>query len=95
MTITISAIRCALQVALLGNVTSNLRAINANVKENTIELYFYYETSPSKEEEELSEIVVTELYSDFIDISINIYRFVLPLLDCIPEIGLRIFHRKE
>lgn len=95
MNITISAIRCALQVALLGSITPNLRAINANLKENSVELYFYYETPPSEEEEELSEIVVTELYADFIDISINIHRIVLSLSDKIPEIGLRIFHRKE
>ncbi|MFA6915602.1 MAG: hypothetical protein WC222_04335 [Parachlamydiales bacterium] len=95
MNITISAIRCALQVALLGSITPNLRAINTNLKENTVELYFYYETPPSEEEEELSEIVVTEIYADFIDISINIHRIVLSLSDKIPEIGLRIFHRKE
>ena len=95
MTITISAIRCALQVALLGSITPNLRAINVNLKENTIELYFYYENPPSEEEEELSEIVVTELYSDFIDVSIEIHRLVLSLSHQIPELGIRIFHRKE
>lgn len=95
MTITISAIRCALQVALLGTVTPNLRAINADLKEKTLELYFYYEICPSEEEEELSEIVVTELYADFIDISIEIHRVVLPVSTKIPNIGIRIFHRKE
>lgn len=95
MTITISSIRCALQVALLGAITPNLRAINTSIKENNIELYFYYETSPSEEEEELSEIVVTELYADFIDISIAVHRVILSLSKKIPEIGLRIFHRKE
>lgn len=95
MIITISAIRCALQVALLGSVTSNLRAINADLKEKAVELYFYYETSPSEEEEELSEIIVTELYADFINVSIEIHRIVLSLSSKIPDIGIRIFHRKE
>ena len=95
MSITESSIRCTLQVALLGSITPNLRAINANLRENNIELYFYYENPPSEEEEELSEIVVTEIYSDFIDISITINRVVLCLSEKIPELGLRIFHRKE
>jgi hypothetical protein len=82
--------------ALLGAITPNLRAINAKLKEsNNVELYFYYENYLSEEEEDLSEIVVSELYADFIDIYIVIHRIVLPVSDKIPEIGLRIFHRKE
>ena len=95
MNITVSAIRCALQVALLGSITPNLRAINANLKEDILELFFYYETPPSEDEEDLSEIVVTELYSDFINISITTHKIVLALSEKIPNIGLRIFHRKE
>lgn len=95
MNVTESSIRCSLQIALLGAITPNLRAINASFEKNDIRLYFYYENSPSEEEEELSEIVVTELYADFIDISITIDRIILTLSRKIPEIGLRIFHRKE
>ena len=95
MSITLSSIRCALQIALLGAVTQNLRAINAVVKEKNIEIYFYYETHPSEEEEELSEIVETEIYSYFMDTSIATYRVVLPISNKIPELGIRIFHRKE
>ncbi len=95
MSITVSSIRCALQIALLGAITQNLRAINAVVKEKNIEIYFYYETPPSEEEEELSEVVETEIYSYFMDTSIATYRVVLPLSNKIPELGIRIFHRKE
>lgn len=95
MHITTASIRCALQVALLGNITPNIRGISANLQENALELYFYYEIFPSEEEKDLSEIVVTELYSDFINISINVHRIVLPILDKIPEIGLRVYSRKE
>jgi hypothetical protein len=95
MSITASALRCALQIALLGAVTPNLRAINAIVKEKNIEIYFYYEKNPSEEEEDLSEIVETEIFSYFMDTSITTNRIVSPLSDKIPEIGLRIFHRSE
>ncbi len=95
MTITISSLRCGLQVALLGNITSNLRAINASVNENNIKLFFYYETSPSEEDEELSEVVVSELYADFINSSIEIERIVLPISNKIPEQEIKVFHRKE
>ncbi len=64
-------------------------------KKIPLSFIFYYENPPSEDEVDLSEIVVTELYADFIDVSINIHRIVLSLLDSIPEIGLRIFHRKE
>jgi hypothetical protein len=93
--ITISSIRCVLQVALLGAVTPNLRAVNANFDENNIELFFYYENPPSEDEEELSSVIETEVYSDFIDISIVTERIVLPASEKIPEKQLMIFLRKE
>ena len=95
MTLTISSVRCSLQVALLGAITPNLRTINVNIIKDSLKLYFYYQIPPSEEEEDLSEIVVTKLYSNFINISIKIHRIVLAPTNKVPEIGIRIFHRKE
>jgi hypothetical protein len=93
--ITISNIRCALQISLLGAVTPNLRAVNASFDENNIELFFYYENPPSEDEEELSSVIETEMYSYFTESSIVTERIVLPASEKIPEKQLMIFLRKE
>ena len=95
MNLTISSVRCALQVALLGAITPNLRAVNTQIKDHLMELYFYYEAAASEEEVDLSEIVATELLSDFIEIRVNVNRVILPIRQPIPEQELRIFHRSE
>ncbi|CDZ81569.1 hypothetical protein BN1013_02105 [Candidatus Rubidus massiliensis] len=95
MTITNIEIRCSLQVALLGAVTPNLRAVVADHKDRNIELYFYYETSPSDDEVDLSDIVETELYSDFLNVSIKTYRIVSPVTEKIPSFGLWVYRRSE
>lgn len=95
MSIPISSITSAMQVALLGAITANLRAINVTLKDQNINLHFYYETQPSEEEEQLSEVVVTELLTYFFEATIKINRIVLPIREKIPEIGIRIFHRSE
>lgn len=95
MSISVSSIRCSLQVALLGAVTNNLRALNVIVSEKLITLAFYYESHPSEEEEEISEVIASEVSSDFIDASIEVNRIVLDGKNKIPEIGIRVFHRSE
>ncbi|MCE5318496.1 MAG: hypothetical protein LLG04_14185 [Parachlamydia sp.] len=64
MNITNSDIQCSIHRALLGAVTNNLRAVNIEKVGNEIDLL------PSEEEDELSEIVVTEMYADFWNIPI-------------------------
>ncbi|MCE5318497.1 MAG: hypothetical protein LLG04_14190 [Parachlamydia sp.] len=87
-----------MQVALLGAITNNLRAVNVENDGANINVIFYYATPPSEDEEELSEIIVSEMYADYGNIP-NIFiearRVVLPLPNRIPEVGLRVFHRSE
>jgi hypothetical protein len=93
--ITFSSISCALQVALLGAITPNLRAIDVSFDNNNIELFFYYENPPSEEEVELTGIVENKVHADFIETSIVTERIVLPMSERIPEKLLRIYHRSE
>lgn len=88
MNLTHSDIRCCLQVALLGAITANLRAVCVEVNKASLSIFFYYASLLSPDEEELSEIVVTEVYSDFLNIpelSVEIKRIVLPLPNPIPK----------
>lgn len=95
MSLSTASVRCALQVALLGSITSNLRAINVLFNTDTIKIIFYFFNSPSEEDEEETEIVISEVLSSFPNISVKGKRVVLPSSSPIPEEGLRIFHRKE
>ncbi|CDZ81571.1 hypothetical protein BN1013_02107 [Candidatus Rubidus massiliensis] len=95
MTITNIEIRCSLQIALLGAVTPNLRAVIANHKDYNVELYFYYETSPSDDEVDLSDIVETEVYSYFKKVFVKTYRIVSPVTEKIPSFGLWVYRRSE
>lgn len=95
MNITISAIRCSLQIALLGAITPNLRALNVEFTNDLIKLFYYYETSPSDVEVENSEVVASEVVSDFVDASIYVNRIVLSKNHKIPDIGIKVFQRME
>lgn len=95
MKINDAEIRCSLQVASLGNITNSLRAMNVKLLENVLEVYFYYDKPPSEEEIELSEIIASEVISDFVNLSVHVIREVLPHNQPVPERGLRVFHRYE
>ncbi len=95
MNINDSSIRCSLQVALLGHITNSLRAINVKRVEKNIKLYFYYDALPSEEEIEISEVIASEIMSDFFNLTIQIVREVLPSELEIPQFGLRVFQRYE
>jgi|GEM_PF-4222038 hypothetical protein len=87
-------IRAASQIALLGAVTKNLRAINIIQREKKILINFFYEKI-NEQEEEIPEIFATEMFAYFEDYDINARSIILPLSENIPEEGLRIFCRKE
>ena len=91
----LSAIRCSLQVALLGAITANLRAVNIICDKDLMWLNFYYENSPSETETELSEIVVSEVWANFNKIVIKVNRRILSLSEQIPEEGVRVYQRYE
>ena len=95
MNITVSSIRCSLQVALLGAVTPNLRAVSVTTFQNEVTLYFYYEHQPCDEEIEISEVVASEVVSDFIEVSIIVKRIVLQMPKNITEKGILVFHKRE
>lgn len=84
MEFTISYIRSVVQVALLGAVTSNLRAVIVTVLSQELKLYFYYESEPTEEEVELSRVTSTEVFSDFINVSVEEQQIVLPKSEPIP-----------
>lgn len=86
MNLSISSVRCALQVALLGAVTPNIRRICAKFLENHIDIYFFYDKQPSEEEEELSEVISTEVMCSFQDMPLTIvHRIVLPEPQMLPK----------
>ncbi len=87
-------IRAAAQIALLGAVTNNLRAINVLQEGKKILVNFYYEKI-NNEEEEIPEIFAAEMITYFEDYDVNAYSILLPLSETIPEEGIRIFCRKE
>lgn len=95
MELTISSIRCVLQVALLGAVTPNLRAVIVETEKDEMTLYFYYDEKFSEEEEENAEVVATEVMTDFLDHVVNLKHIVLPYPEKLPEIGIRVFQRYE
>lgn len=95
MSLTSSSVRCALQVALLGNISLNLRAVNVQFNDHSIRIDFYYNQEVSEEDIEESEIVISEVLSSYVNIAVTASRTVLELPKPIPDQGLRVFHRKE
>lgn len=95
MNLTPSSLRCALQVALLGEITSNIRAIDVTFNEQNVTLYFYYEFPPSEEEEEDSEVISTEVLAQYIEVYVDVKRFTFPLSKSIPHQGMRVYQRME
>ncbi|MCH9609834.1 MAG: hypothetical protein S4CHLAM45_01960 [Chlamydiales bacterium] len=87
-------IRAASQIALLGAVTKNLRAINILHEGKKILVNFYYKKINDKEEE-IPEIFATEMIAYFEDYDVEACSVILPLSETIPEEGIRIFCRKE
>lgn len=78
MNISIASARCALQVALLGSVTNNVRAVSTTISGTDFIIYFYYDKEPSDEEIDLSEIVSTEVICSFAQATAEVVRVVLP-----------------
>ncbi|MCP5470127.1 MAG: hypothetical protein H7A36_06455 [Chlamydiales bacterium] len=88
------SIRAASQIALLGAITKNLRAVNIVYDDISMQINFYYENIKN-EEEEIAEIFASEMLSYFENYDINVNSIILPTSKSIPEEGLRVFSRKE
>lgn len=92
----IGYIRSSIQVALLGNITPNLRAVSVECEENKIKIIFYYQTPPSEEEQELASLADTEFISDFPPtFNTNFQIIHLPKSQAIPKRGFLVYLRYE
>lgn len=97
MKLDISKLRCVSQVALLGCITSNLRAVIIAFDNKNIRLFFYYNNHPSEEEEELAEEVASEIVSDCTEYMIEIEKITVAYPQKIPEKqdGIYVYCRHE
>ena len=88
----------AVQKALIGNVTPNLRAVYLIINSDCdFELIFYYNNNLSEEEEELPSLVDTEFMSDFPSPTF-ITKFtikILPQPQVVPNDGFCVYKRYE
>lgn len=92
----IAYIRSSIQVALLGHITSNLRAVSVESRENELKTLFYYDNPPSEDERELANLVDTEFISDFpASTKTNFEIIHLPHTQRIPNQGLLVYLRYE
>lgn len=86
----------SLQKALIGSITSHLRAINVGWDESHITIYFFYDGEISEEDREESECVATEVLSAFPENTVTAHHIRCDEPEKIPELGSDvIFRRKE
>lgn len=85
------------QRALLDKVTENLRAVCLVINDECINLFFYYDKTPSEEEEELASLADTEIISDFPspEYKTRFFQKIVPFPEKIPDIGDCVYHRFE
>ena len=98
MNFTQSYVKSSTQRALLGAVTENLRAVTVKILGTTeLALFFYYENKPTENEIDLSQVVATEVVSDFIDVLIEEHQIVLPLSQPIPvnNVDMLVYYKYE
>jgi hypothetical protein len=96
MTILATDIRCAIQEALLGLVSPNLRAVNVLVDDNDfMNLLLYYDLPPDEDEQELASLIDLEFFVFFAGDK-NDYKIItLPYPQQIPRVGYRVYQRYE
>ena len=95
MELNVLNISCVSQVALLGSVTPNLRAVNVQFSEKQIVMHFYYNENYSEIEDEKAEMVGSELISSFTDCMLEIEKHIYPYPGKIPVRGIFVYHRYE
>lgn len=74
-------VKLSVQRALLGNVTTNMRAIAVELNEFDISLLFYYDGKIKENDEETASEIETEVMADFYDyynIDVNLIRLDYP-----------------
>ena len=97
MKLDVSKLRCISQVALLGSITPNLRAVVVGFDHASIKLFFYYHDTPSEAEEELAEEVASELISDCTEYMIQTEKITMAYPQKIPgkKKGVFVYLRHE
>ena|ERR1700722_13545920 len=95
MELSILNISCVSQVALLGSVTPNLRAVSVQFSEKKITIHFFYYQKYSEEEEKETEIVGAKLISNFADCMLEIKKYVHPYPKKNLVKGISVYHRYE
>ncbi|CDR33753.1 hypothetical protein [Criblamydia sequanensis] len=93
MSFDLNAALSSMHRAILGMVSSNLRGIRIEEKNGCLWIYFYYENSPSEEEEEMVNFIYTEFVSDFPDQKTDFKVISLPRNEMIPKIGEAVYLR--
>ncbi|MDN0117881.1 hypothetical protein QVN83_02675 [Yersinia frederiksenii] len=93
----INFFKLSIQRALLGNITHNVRAIIAELRQNDIQLFFYYDGEIQESDKETASEIESEIIADFDDncnIDLNIRRLDYPKL--INHVnGICVYLRKE
>lgn len=94
-------LRLSAQRALLGNVSTKLRAVCVKTENQEIHVIFYYDGEILEEENELAESTMDDIISDFhIDDEGNDMKFFTSILrvdypNKMPLFGEWVFYRKE
>lgn len=97
MEITHGAISLSILTGMHLCITPNLRAIGVDYSQNHIFLFFYYHESPSELEQELAELIASQVAADFPDIVLNSFKvekIVLPYPIKIPDESSYIIYQR-
>ena len=90
------AVLVAVQQALLGEVTVNLRAVAVAYDDRSIRLEAYFDGEITEEDKEAMSLVETELIAAFPeDHTIDVILIKWPAPQLIPKNRIWAFHRKE
>lgn len=93
----VNRLKLSAQRALLGAITPNIRAVFAELTEEDIQIYFYYDGKVHEDDEETASIVTTEIIADFddeFDINLTTKQVDCPM-DIIQPNGICVYYRKE
>ena len=83
------------QRALIGEVTTNMRAAALKVEDSSIELRIFFDSEISEEDEENVRVIETEIMADFPDNEVSASAIFVPMGRKIDYWDEWIFKRKE
>jgi hypothetical protein len=90
------AVLIAVQQALLGEVTRNLRAVTVEFDDRSLRLEAFFDVAPDEEDEEAMSLVETELIAAFPAAhAITVSLITRPAPQMIPKGRAWAYHRRE